>query len=76
MMNDIKICKPIGLNENLHRLDLYLPYNILAIKNNKQFDFSIDVRDLAGRPDCKIGDFCNNIWFIESSKKLFNKKRI
>ena len=57
------ICKPIGLDANLHKLGLYLPYNILATKNGIQFDFSIEVRDIEGHPDCKIGDFSNNIWF-------------
>ena len=57
------ICKPVGFDANLHKLDLYLPYNILAIKNGIQFDFSIKVRDVMGSPDCKIGDINNNIWF-------------
>lgn len=46
----------------MHKLGLFFPYNILAMKNGKQFDFSIEVRDLRGKPDCKIGDFGNNIW--------------
>lgn len=63
MTKFIETCKPSGYDENLHKLDLYFPYNILAIKHGRQFDFSIEVRDLSGKPDCKIGDFCNNIWF-------------
>lgn len=63
MTKFIETCKPSGYDENLHKLDLYLPYNILAIKHGRQFDFSIEVRDLSGKPDCKIGDFYNNIWF-------------
>ena len=63
MTNFIETCKPFGNDENLHKLDLYFPYNILAIKDGRQYDFSIDVRDLSGKPDCKIGDFSNNIWF-------------
>ena len=63
-MNEIKtICKPIGFDANLHKLDLFFPYNLLAVKNGKQYDFSIEVRDLSGKPDCKIGDFYNNIWY-------------
>ncbi len=54
--------KPTGFDANLHLLDLFFPYNILAMKNGKQYDFSVEVRDLRGRPDCKIGDFSNNIW--------------
>ena len=63
MTGYIKVCKPVGYNKNLHKLDLYLPYNILAIKNEIQFDFSIKVRDVMGTPDCKISDIGNNIWF-------------
>lgn len=63
MTKFIETCKPSGYDENLHKLDLYFPYNILAIKHGRQFDFSIEVRDLSGKPDCKIGDFYNNIWF-------------
>ena len=63
MTEFIETCKPSGYDENLHKLDLFLPYNILAVKNNRQYDFSIEVRDLMGRPDCKIGDLSNNIWF-------------
>lgn len=63
MTNFIEICKPVGFDANLHKLDLFFSYNILAVKNNRQYDFSIEVRDLMGRPDCKIGDFGNNIWF-------------
>lgn len=55
--------KPTGFGPNLHKLDLFFPYNILAMRNGKQFDFSIEVKDLSSRPDCKIGDFGNNIWF-------------
>ena len=57
------ICKPAGFDANLHKLSLFLPYNILAINNGKQFDFSIEVRDLNGKPDCRLGDFCNNVWY-------------
>lgn len=64
-------CKPIGFDANLHKLDLFFPYNILAIKGGKQYDFSIEVRDLSGKPDCKIGDFCNNIW-IRPKQALIN----
>lgn len=63
MTEFIETCKPSGYDKNLHKLDLYLPYNILAIKDGKQYDFSIEVRDINGNADCKIGDFCNNIWF-------------
>ena len=63
MTKFIEICKPVGFDANLHKLDLFFPYNILAIKNGKQFDFSIKVRDVIGTPDCKIGDISNNIWF-------------
>ena len=63
MTKFIETCKPADLDVNLHKLDLYLPYNILAIKNGHQYDFSIEVRDIQGKPDCKIGDFCNNIWY-------------
>lgn len=63
MTKFVEICKPFGNDENLHKLGLYFPYNILAIKDGKQYDFSIDVRDLSGKPDCKIGDFSNNIWY-------------
>ena len=63
MTKFIETCKPIGFDANLHKLDLFFPYNILAIKNGIQYDFSIEVRDLHGTPDCKIGDFSNNIWF-------------
>lgn len=63
MSKYVEMCKPVGLDENLHKLELFLPYNILAIKDGKQFDFTVTVRDLKGRPDCKISDFCNNIWF-------------
>ena len=62
MSNFVEIVKPVGYDVNLHNLNLFFPYNILAIKNGKQFDFSIEVRDLQGKPDCKIGDFGNNIW--------------
>lgn len=65
------ICKPTGFDVNLHKLDLFFPYNILAIKNGKQYDFSIEVRDLLGNPDCKIGDFYNNIW-IRPKQALIN----
>lgn len=57
------ITEPIGFDANLHKLDLFFPYNILAMKDGKQYDFSVEVRDIAGRPDCKVGDWCNNIWF-------------
>ena len=63
MTKFVEICKPLGHDENLHNSDLYFPYNILAIKDGRQYDFTIDVRDLSGKPDCKIGDFSNNIWF-------------
>lgn len=63
MTKFIETCKPFGYDENLHNLGLYFPYNILAIKDGRQYDFTIDVRDLLGKPDCKIGDFSNNIWF-------------
>ena len=63
MTEFIETCKPFGCDKNLHKLNLYFPYNILAIKDGRQYDFSIDVRDLSGKPDCKIGDFSNNIWF-------------
>ena len=56
-------CKPVGFDANLHKLDLFFPYNILAIKDGKQYNFSIEVRDIQGTPDCKIGDFGSNIWF-------------
>ena len=49
-----EMVKPCGFDTN---------YNILAMKDGKQFDFSVEVRDLKGMPDCKIGDFANNIWF-------------
>ena len=55
--------EPTGFDANLHLLDLFFPYNILAMKDGKQYDFSVEVRDMRGRPDCKIGDFCNNIWY-------------
>ena len=55
--------KPTGFDANLHKLDLFFPYNLLAMKNGVQFDFSVEVRDLQGRPDCKIGDFSKNIWY-------------
>ena len=55
--------KPVGFDANLHLLDLFFPYNILAMKNGKQYDFSVEVRDIPGKPDCKIGDFGNNIWY-------------
>lgn len=58
----VEKCKPVGFDANLHKLDLFLPYNILAIKDGKQYDFTVEVRDLSGEPDCKIGDFYNNIW--------------
>lgn len=64
-------CKPVGFDANLHKLDLFFPYNILAMKNGKQYDFSIEVRDLSGKPDCKIGDFYNNIW-IRPKQALIN----
>lgn len=63
MTEFIETCKPFGYDENLHKLNLYFPYNILAMKDGRQYDFSIDVRDLLGKPDCKIGNFSNNIWF-------------
>lgn len=56
------IVKPIGSDKNLHKLGLFLPYGILAYKDGRQFDFSIEVRDLEGRPNCKIGNFANNVW--------------
>lgn len=59
----VEMCKPAGLDENLHKSELFFPYNILAIRNGKQFDFDIEVRDLKGRPDCKISDYYNNMWF-------------
>lgn len=55
--------KPVGFDANLHKLDLFFPFNLLAMKNGVQFDFSVEVRDLQGRPDCKIGDFSKNIWY-------------
>ena len=55
--------KPTGFDANLHKLDLFFPYNILAMKDGRQYDFSVEVRDLQGRPDCKIGDFSQNIWY-------------
>lgn len=55
--------KPTGFDANLHWPDLFFPYNILAMKNGKQYDFSVEVRDVPGNPDCKIGDFGNNIWY-------------
>lgn len=64
-------CKPVGFNANLHKLDLFFPYNILAMKSGKRYDFSIEVRDLSGKPDCKIGDFYNNIW-IRPKQALIN----
>lgn len=63
MYNFVETVKPTGHNPNLHKLDLFFPYNILAMKNGKQFDFSVEVRDIKGYPDCKIGDFGNNIWY-------------
>ena len=63
MNNFVEIVKPVGFDANLHKLDLFFPYNILVIKDGRQYDFSIEVRDLSGKPDCKIGDFSNNIWF-------------
>lgn len=72
MTKFIETCKPNGYDENLHKLDLYFPYNILAIKNGKQFDFSIEVRDLSGLPDCKIGDFYNNIWIRPKQALISN----
>lgn len=63
-MNNFKeLVKPVGYDANLHKLGLFFPYNILAMKDGKQFDFSVEVRDLQGKPDCKIGDFGNNIWY-------------
>ena len=72
MTKFIETSKPSGYDENLHKLGLYLPYNILAIKDGKQYDFSIKVRDIDGRPDCKIGDVCNNIWFRPKQALLNN----
>ena len=69
-MQFVDIVKPIGFDANLHKLGLFLPYNILAVKEGKQFDFSIELKDLNGRPDCKIGDFSNNVWF--RPKKALN----
>lgn len=71
MIKFIETCKPVGFDTNLHKLDLFFPYNILAIKDGKQYDFSIEVRDLSGLPDCKIGDFYNNIW-IRPKQALIN----
>jgi hypothetical protein len=63
-MNNFKsITKPMGYDPNLHKLGLFLPYSILATKGGKQFDFSVEVRDIIGKPDCKIGDFGNNVWY-------------
>lgn len=40
MTKFIETCKPIGYDDNLHKLDLYFPYNILAIKDGRQYDFN------------------------------------
>ena len=41
---------------------LFFPYEILAYKNGKQYQFSIETRDVNGRQDCKIGSFSANTW--------------
>lgn len=43
--------------------ELFLPYDILAYKDGKQYHFSIKMRDLYRQPDCKIGDIENNVWY-------------
>lgn len=48
---------------NLHKDSLFFPYEALAYKKGKQYSFSIEQKDILSRPDCKIGDFANNIWF-------------
>ena len=62
-METRQMVQPTGFDANLHKLDLFFPYNILAMKDGRQYDFSVEVRDLHGRPDCKIGDFSNNVWY-------------
>lgn len=39
MTKFIETCKPFGYDENLHKSNLYFPYNILAIKDDRQYDF-------------------------------------
>ena len=64
------IVKPTGFDTNLHKLGLFFPYNLLACKGGRQFDFSVEIRDIEGRPDCKISDFGNNVWY--RPKKALN----
>lgn len=57
------IVKPTGFDANLHKLGLFFPYNLLAYRNGQQYDFDIEVRDLDGKPDCKINCFYSNFWY-------------
>ena len=41
---------------------LFFPYEMLVYKNGKQYQFSIETRDINGRQDCKIGSFGDNVW--------------
>lgn len=41
---------------------IFFPYNILTYKDGKQYDFSIETRDLNGNQDCKISNFGINLY--------------
>lgn len=64
MFNEIK---PSGYNPNLHKLDLFFPYNLKATYKDRVWEFSIEVRNMKGKPDCKIGCWEENCWFRTKS---------
>lgn len=54
---------------------LYFPENLHALSSDGvEYDFTITIRFLAdGEPDCKIGDFANNLW-IRTNKGVKGEK--
>ncbi len=49
--------------DNLHHGGLFFPYEALVCRNGENHTFSIEVKDINGVPDCRIGNFYLNVWF-------------
>lgn len=53
-----------GFDPNLHLLGLFFPYSVDAYRKDGTYhEFDIEIRDMQGRPDCKIGNFSLNVWY-------------
>lgn len=55
--------------QNTLHTQLFYPLDFECDKDGMRYSFSVKLRDIEGRPDCRLDDFYRNLW-IRPNKAL------